>query len=169
MLAEQRGGVRSNVFLAATVNWGTQRLAVRIRNMSPSGALIDGDALPEVGAKVRLLRGSLSAVGSVAWAANGQAGLNFDSKLNVRSWTERVGHSGQQRVDSIVGAVRSGRLPAARAIGPADHSLAVLSSALDQICERLASDPAVMVDLGEEMIKLDIIAEALREHARLEP
>jgi hypothetical protein len=134
--------------------------------MSQSGALIDGAALPAAGVRVRLIRGALTVVGSVAWAANGQAGLRFDAELDVRSWTGRPGHSGQQRVDGIISAVRRGRFEGEIALNdPQPESLALLSAALDQLCERLANDPALSVTHGEELVRLDFIAQSLRRHA----
>lgn len=154
---EMREGARSNVFLSATLNCGNRHAAVRIRNMSRAGALIDGAELPPPGRRFRLTRGTLSVLGSIAWSAGRQAGLMFETEVDVRAWTQRVGHAGQQRVDAIVAAVRSGtQLP------PASHSdqgdtIPVLSAALDQICRRLAEVPAISLEIGEELVKLDSI------------
>lgn len=167
MTGEMRGGGRSNVFLSATLNCGSHRAAVRIRNMSRSGALIDGAELPLPGTRVRLSRGSVSALGSVAWQEKRHAGVKFESEVDVRRWTERMGHAGQERVDTIVAAIRSGAAPIAHE-NPDDlngDSLPILSEALDQVCRRLASMPLVTLEVGEEMIKLDLIAQSLRRHA----
>jgi hypothetical protein len=45
------------------------------------------------------------------------------------------------------------------------ESLPVISAALDQVCERLAKVPGAAVELGEELLKLDTIAQSLRRLA----
>jgi hypothetical protein len=85
---------RSNVFLSATLDTEQASNAVLIRNLSCRGALIEGPIIPRVGAKLRLLRGSLSARGVLAWQGNSQGGINFDDQIDVSLWVERVGHAG---------------------------------------------------------------------------
>ena len=170
MNGEMRGGARSNVFLSATLNCGQQRAPVRIRNMSPAGALVDGAELPVPGTRFRLSRGALSVLGSVAWNTQQHAGLQFETEVDVRAWTGRVGHAGQQRVDSIVAAVRSGtQLPFDVHVDQERDTLSVLSAALDQVCQRFADAPAFSLEMGEDLIKLDAIAQSLRRHVRLAP
>jgi hypothetical protein len=164
---EMRGGARSNVFLSATLNSGNRHAPVRIRNMSRAGALVDGPELPSPGTRFRLSRGHLSVLGTVAWSEQRQAGLNFESDVDVRKWTERVGHAAQQRVDAMIAAVRGGVSHTSdnQELDNGD-TLPVLSAALDQVCRRLAELPAISLEVGEEMIKLDLIAQSLRRHAR---
>ena len=168
--ANNRSEGRSNVFLAATLDSSAGSTSVRIRNLSARGALLDGKTLPPIGTRVRLTRGKLSAVGEVTWAGIGQGGLNFEGTIDVASWVERVGHGGQQRVDGVVAALRgSGRVPPELQGGRSDESLPVLSAALDQVCERLASAPGMTVEFGEDLLKLDTIAQSLRRLASGEP
>src|SRR4051794_32977063 len=56
--SNDRSEGRSNVFLGGTLETEQASNAVRIRNLSYHGALVEGPILPSVGAKVRLLRGS---------------------------------------------------------------------------------------------------------------
>jgi hypothetical protein len=145
---------------------GGNSTPVRIRNISGRGALVDGPWLPPVGTMVRLVRGSLSAAGELAWEGAGQAGINFERGIDVASWVQRAGHSGQHRVDGVVAALRSGAAAALELPHRASReSLAAISVALDGICERLASAPAMSVEVAEELLKLDSIAEALRRAA----
>jgi hypothetical protein len=65
--ANNRSELRSNLFLSAELVVGPAALPVRVRNLSPHGALVDGGSLPPAGASVRLVRGDLSAEGEIAW------------------------------------------------------------------------------------------------------
>ena len=166
MAEENRSGGRSNVFLSATLDCGGRTMPVRIRNVSPRGALVDGKGLPPPGTRVRLLRGRLSALGEIAWETDVQGGLKFDSDVDVASWVQRLGHSGQERVDGVMAALRSGEAPRKFKDEPAaQESLPVISAALDQVCERLAAHPAMSIELGEDLMKLDAIAQSLRRIA----
>jgi hypothetical protein len=163
--ANNRTKPRSNVFLSAVIFVGAVPLPVRVRNLSSQGALLDGGSLPSPGARVRLVRGDLSAEGEVAWQTGGQAGLRFAGEINVNEWVKRVGHPGQQRVDTVIAALRDDVATPANADVVEPPSLARVSQELNEICERLASSPGMTVELGEELVKLDSLAHALRQLA----
>src|SRR5690348_9262024 len=170
MAEENRSRGRSNVFLTATLDCGGRTMPVRIRNLSPRGALVDGRALPPAGTRIRLLRGRLSALGEIAWETQVQGGLKFDSDVDVASWVQRLGNIGQERVDGVIAALRSGEAPPKGKDQPAaGESLPVISAALDQICERLATHPVMSIELGEDLMKLDAIAQSLRRIATGKP
>ena len=163
MTADHRSEGRSNVFLTATLGGVGGQAPVRIRNISPHGALIQGSGLPPVGSKIRLTRGRLSVAGELAWEGSGHAGLNFDSAIVVADWVKRSGHEGQQRVDQIFTALQtSEKVPKALQSEKTSESLAEVSARLDALCERLAYQPNMSLELGEELIKLDAIAQILR-------
>ncbi|MEO8454743.1 MAG: PilZ domain-containing protein [Sphingomicrobium sp.] len=163
---DNRSAGRSNVFLTATLDTGDGSIPVRIRNLSAKGALIDGPALPSAGASVRLLRGRLSAAGELAWEAAGQAGVTFGHEIKVDDWVQRSGHAGQERVDGVISALRrSASLPEELQAVSNIASLASISAALDEVCERVAAMPNMSVELGEELLKLDAIAHSLRRAA----
>lgn len=164
--ADGRSEGRSNVFLTATVHDGAQATPVRIRNISLRGALVDGPELPPVGSRVRLLRGGLSAIGQLAWAGSGQAGVSFERDIDVGEWVKRVEHKGQQRVDRIVAALRGGGEVAGEGEQPSMDSLPAISESLDQLCDQLTKTPALCLDFGEELLKLNDIAQALGRLAR---
>ena len=170
---DNRSQLRSNVFLAASLVAGALPLPVRVRNLSAYGALLDystmvtyggeqldGGSLPPAGARVRLLRGELSADGKVAWTAHGHAGIRFADEIDVGAWVRRLGHPGQQRVDEAVAALRRDRpLPDPEP----SPSLGAIGAELDAICERLAGSPAMTVEFAEELVKLDALARALQQ------
>ncbi|HEV8406290.1 MAG TPA: PilZ domain-containing protein [Sphingomicrobium sp.] len=165
--SDNRSEGRSNVFLTAALETGAGSAPVRIRNLSSVGALVDGTALPPVGAKVSLLRGHLRASGEIVWQEKTNCGIRFDHAINVMDWVQRPGHSGQQRVDGIVSAIRNSN-PVPRELQQpveADESLAAISRELDQICERLARAPSMSIELGEELLRLDALGESLRKLA----
>jgi hypothetical protein len=162
---DNRSEGRSNVFLTALLDAGGGSVAVRIRNLSPKGALIDGTALPTVGAKVRLVRGRLSARGQLTWHADGHAGLQFDGEIDVETWVRRAEHAGQQRVDSVIAGLRQPS-PSDAVQETADSpSLRTISATLDDVCERLAQTEPMSAELAEELIRLDVISQHLRKLA----
>lgn len=160
---EHRSDIRSNVFLTAILLGGVDPQPVRVRNLSPGGAFLDGQEIPPVGASVRLVRGSLAVTGNVAWQSAGHAGLRFAKEIDVGAWVKRVGHSGQRRVDEAVDALRQQQRPTATADAP---SLVRISAELDGICERISASAAMTVEVGEELVRLDALARALQQIAR---
>ena len=162
---------RPNVFLSATLNADGETISVRIRNLSELGALVDGSHLPPAGSRIKLMRGRLAAIGDLAWVGSGQAGLNFDTKIDLDAWVQKLGHSGQQRVDGLIASLRSGgtALPELHEDDSAPDSLPAISAALDQVCEKLALSPAVSIDAAEDLLKLDTIAQSLRRLATGKP
>ena len=162
---DHRTESRANVFLGAVLDSGTGSVPVRVRNISPKGALIEGPILPAPGAIVRLVRGALRATGTLTWEAQNHAGLSFEQPIDVQEWVQRIGHSGQERVDSLVAAIRRGEPVRSPGREPAD-ALAGLSRALDEVCEGLASSADFPPGLGDDLLKLDVIAQSLRDLVR---
>jgi hypothetical protein len=130
--------------------------------MSRNGALLDGGSLPPEGARVRLVRGELSAEGEIAWQREGHAGIRFTGEVEVGAWVKKVGHAGQQRVDNTIAALRRNEPVRIDAQTP---SLARISAELQAICECLAGSPTVTVEFGEELVKLDTLAQRLQQLA----
>ena len=169
-MAESRGGRRSNVFLTATLVMARGTVAVRVRNISARGALLDGSNLPPEGAVVDLRRGSLVAHGQIAWRTDDECGVRFDADVDVASWTKRVEHSGQQAVDEIVALVRRPAVtskvspvpPVSLVHATDEDSLALISADLAEACERLAARPDLVKAFAEDLLKLDAIAQRLR-------
>jgi hypothetical protein len=163
---DNRSEGRSNVFLTASLDTGTGAIAVRIRNIASRGALVEAPGLPPVGAVVTLLRGQLSATGQLAWDGAGQGGISFHEPIHVDSWVKKVGHVGQQRVDRIVATIRETGQPPGDSSGTGGLStLLEISAALDRVSERLSCTPAITIELGEDLVKLDTVAQALRRIA----
>ena len=166
MGSDSRSTDRPNVFLSATLEAGARSIPVRVRNFSRAGAMVEAANLPAAGARVWLKRGNLSAPGSIAWATAGRAGIRFDVSVDLQPWVQRRGHAGQQQADHAVAAICTGA--ATTYVGEAlpPPSLPLLSEALDQICERLATAPGAPAEFTEELLKLDAVAESLRRLAK---
>jgi hypothetical protein len=136
---------------------------VRIRNISKGGALIDGTSLPGEGSRISLRRAHLSVEGEVAWQADDLRGIRFRNEIDVGEWVSLKGHAGQQRIDQTIAAIR--RAEHAETMpepAPAFDSIDSIASALEQICERLASSPELSDEVADEILRLDSITIALR-------
>lgn len=102
-----RHQTRTHLFVAATLYADAGSTPVTIRNMSHSGALIEGIALPDVGERIRLKRGQLQAAGAIAWRVDRKAGVRLEASVHVPDWMSRQLHAGQERVDELVSIVRN--------------------------------------------------------------
>lgn len=165
-MPDNRSEGRSNVFLSARLETAAGVIAVRIRNIASRGVLIEASSLPPVGTHARLVRGQLAATGELAWYGVGQGGINFDEPIDVDAWVRKVGHVGQERVDQVVAAIRDTReVPKDWQSAEGLTTLRQISAALDGVCERLSFTPGMSIELGEKLVMLDTIAQALRRMA----
>lgn len=106
---EARVATRTNICLLAVLKAGDSQQPVKVRNLSTSGALVDGGALPPAGADVNLLRGSLGISGKVVWSENGRCGVMFAERVRVKDWLAKGGvHQDQNRTDKLIAQIRKG-------------------------------------------------------------
>jgi hypothetical protein len=145
---------------------------VRVRNLSPTGALVEGGVLPVPGEAVSLLRGSLRSEGKVVWCNNGRAGLRFDALVTVADWLPKGAHqNGQQRADTIIREIRTDKVaqrqPAIyKEVAPSGVTSADLQSLvrdLDRLSEALAEDDFVIIRHGAKLQVLDAASQALKK------
>ncbi len=80
---ESRREERTHLFVAATLYFADGSCPVHIRNMSPTGALIEGAVLPEIQMPAIMKRGELETNVSLVWKAGRKAGLSFSSTVHV--------------------------------------------------------------------------------------
>jgi PilZ domain-containing protein len=171
---------RSNVMFAATLGVDGAQLAVRVRNLSETGALVEGATLPSPDTRIRLLRNTLSVDGSVVWSSSGRAGLRFTSVIDPRAWikpgaTPPAPSADQAFVDTIQAAARAG-LPAlpARPMPQGDRAkltaampsriveeLAYVRRLVESIGDELVSEPAVVCRHPAALQKFDLAAQIL--------
>jgi hypothetical protein len=161
---------RTNLFVLATLSSASASGHVKIRNMSPSGALIEGPVLPAVGEQLRLSRGASSIKGRIAWCLAGKAGVQFDGRVAVGDWTPG-GNSAQERVDCAVQQVKAGAVLLGadeRCIlqGLGSSDLERLAGALESLSDALADDPAAVARIGTKLQTLDVASQVLRKLAR---
>jgi hypothetical protein len=158
---------RSNIFVMATMYAGGGSTPVRVRNMSPSGALVEAPGLPAVGTSVRLSRGSLTVGCDVMWMGDGKAGLRFSDPVTVNDWIPLGKRgSGQQLIDEIVHRARlGGRAQAAPATVEIADEMVQLRQMLERVGEELASDPAVLTRHGPALQTIDTVIQGLSKVA----
>lgn len=168
---DPRSDPRSHVFLMAVLCVGAANYPVRVRNLSAHGALLEGASLPREKSTFCLKRGSLTAMGEIAWSKGNQCGVQFSGSITVSDWVDRVGPVGQQRIDATIAEYRTGvksqPAPILRSARPDCRSLLELSEILQGISERLAGLPDMSVPVAEELIRLDAAAQKLAEMGRL--
>jgi hypothetical protein len=160
------------MFVLATIAGIDVAGAVRIRNLSPGGALIEGNVLPAVGEPIELRRGSLVARGEIAWHQDGRAGLRFTRHVRVADWMPGANRR-QQRVDGTADRAKPGALAsfdladttATRFARIAPTELMRLASALDDLADKLAAEPRIVDRLGTELQSLDIASQLFRRMA----
>ncbi len=138
--------------------------------MSFNGALVESGVMPEVGALVQLVRGSLIVHGLVVWAVDGRCGLKFSGSVDVQQWRAAPANSEQQRVDDVVSLVKAGAVPLPVApLGEPDRrddapergeeiadDLRRVSELLDDLGGALAGDADVVTRHGTALQNLDI-------------
>ena len=173
--ADARGATRSNLYLAAALYCDGFSCPVKIRNISISGALIEGAAIPAEGSLVQLVRGALIVHGLVAWSREGQCGLKFSGCVDVQQWRASPSNSEQQRVDEIVRLVKAGAVPLPvpplskiaepQEVRDASSDLAAdlgrASKLLENLGGVLASDLEIVTRHGTALQNLDIAMQVL--------
>src|SRR5438309_4668003 len=100
---DRRRASRYEVGLGDGVVSGAGTSSVTIRDLSLTGALIEGEGLPEPGAAVTLTRGSFTVAATLAWADGARAGLTFERPLPAEQLFTIV-HSAQYRPGEGVAA-----------------------------------------------------------------
>jgi len=166
--------------LSATLATERGELAVRVRNLSESGALVEGASLPCVQTNVRLFRNNLSVDGAVVWCSSGRAGLHFTNLIDIERWV-RSGMSApttsvdQARVDQIQAAARAGLpVPSDRSLPTATkdmlvaampsriaEEIAYVRRLIDSIGDEFAGDPAIVCRHAAELQKFDLATQIL--------
>ena len=159
--------IRTNLFLAATLFAGeTGAVPVKVRNLSPGGALIEAATLPSSGSAIRLARGALGVTGAVAWAAGNRCGLSFDGAISVKDWMSPPVNGAQQRIDRAVSQLRSSgttQLVSRRAGGcvTVTDEFQIMAQLMEQLGEALSADGELLVLHHVQLQKIDIVTQML--------
>lgn len=159
--AEDRAAPRTNLLLAATAEVDGRSLPVRIRNLSETGAMVEGAGLPDAGMPLVLMRGDLQVAATVAWAAGGRRGVRFGGPTPVNEWTggkprplDCTGLRDQRRVDAIQAEARADppSLRALRVAEPPAPAPAVAPDLDRRLADELGYVQRLLEGLGDELI-----------------
>jgi len=174
-VSNQRAESRTNLYVMAVLSGPTVSGPVKVRNLSPGGALVEGAVLPAANERVCLRRGALVVSAQVVWCRGDKAGLRFDSHVFIEDWLPQgANRSGQGRVDEIVQHLKTGAaaqiLAATKESGKDDLSTSIdltkLAEELDALAEDLACDKIMVQRHLSRLQTLDIAAQTLRKLAR---
>lgn len=80
--ASRRGAIRSRVLMVAKLATSAREVDVRIRDVSATGARVEGADLPRPGSDVILKRGQFEGFGRIVWSVGKAAGIQFDEALD---------------------------------------------------------------------------------------
>lgn len=128
-LSQQRRSSRSNVMLKASLEKPGASVSVVLRNLSQDGALVKGEALPQVGEKVLFSRQGLCVPSRVAWVHQGHAGICFDSPLYPKELLRHIPEPSGRQAPEIMR--RPGLAP--RPLSPSERSLIETWAAASQL------------------------------------
>jgi hypothetical protein len=152
---EGRRAARSSMYVAAILCRGGESLQVRIRNMSPTGALIEGAFELADDETVHLVRGALSSEAQVVWCSGGRAGVDFAREVEVKRWLAPPTNAEQQRVDALVRLVQAGAVPL-----PVPELEPPAGAAVEQSVQHAE-------DLNGVRTMLGTLSDALADHPRI--
>ena len=171
----KRQAPRTHLFVIATLYCDGGSAPVHIRNLSGQGGLVEAAALPPPGSKILLKRGRLEVRGRIAWKSTRQAGIAFESTVDVADWMARQVSPHQERVDRLMSDVRSSisremdnEAGCSTSLREELAELSALRSDLTRLGEGLTAD-IILVATHPELQLLDIALQRVdRIVARLE-
>lgn len=77
---------RTKMFLSATMELKDSACPVKVRNLSPTGAMIEAREMPNPGTTLMLSRGGLAAAAEVVWSKPEFFGVRFTMDVDVARW-----------------------------------------------------------------------------------
>lgn len=168
----ERSLPRKRLFLSATLCAAGLKATIRVRDLSISGARIEGARLPVAGEAAQLNRGMLTASGTIVWRDSKGCGIRFDEPLDLDQWMPGLAARDQVEVDDMVAAVRSGAAdvlpfpstpialesPVPQRLA---EELAYVARLLDSLGEDLCGEPLIVMRHAEQLQNLDISAQIL--------
>ena len=149
---------------------------MRIRDLSETGALLEGPAFPPVGTIFPLTRLALQIDARVVWLRPPKCGVEFQGQISVPEWVSGKPGAptfGQARVDMIQAAVRAGSPvpsePDATEVPVdldcLDHrigtELLYLQGLLDAMSSEFGSDMDVVGKHGAALQNFDLVSQIL--------
>lgn len=178
-LTEARSYARTNTMLAASLEFDGAQHPVSVRNLSASGAMIDGRHLPLQGLSVVLHRDDHRIPAKVIWTAGNRCGLSFAAHVKVDALIKRTkagegAPAHQARVDAIQRALRENRsvpsfqeteaLVGAAAVGKRlVDEVGYAQRLVEGVSEALSSDGYVLSRYAVVLQQLDEAEQLLRK------
>lgn len=167
---------RSKLLLAGTIESAGMKSPVRIRDLSESGALLEGPAFPLVDTILTLTRLAVQIDARVVWHRPPKCGVEFLGQISIPEWISGKpgpANFGQARVDVIQAAVRAGTpipLDASGGDEPVEldslddrigTELTHMRGLLEAMSSELASDPDVVHRHSAMLQNFDLVGQIL--------
>lgn len=174
---ESRSTQRTNLFVAAVLYSEDGNCAVKVRNLSESGVLVEASTLPPVGTAVRLCRGSLGVCGRIIWQRAGKAGLRLTSTITVADWLPNNKSRHQSHVDELIHRMKaeeetdssnpsSSRLESEAPTIP--QQVSAIAAGVERLANELAADPYVIANHSWKLQQLEGVVQQLRKIVAVE-
>ena len=160
---------RTHLLLGAVLYSKLGSCPVHVRNISETGAMIEGLIVPEQSETLILKRGTLEASATIVWKAGRKAGVAFSSTIFVSDWISKRPSVQQERVDDVIHSFRSGILSregvaceqrVAPTFSMLEAELEALKGYLDELENGLTSD-VVIIATHPEIQLLDVAQQAV--------
>jgi len=165
--------------LAATLEFDGGQHPVSVRNLSTSGALLEGRCLPVGGEDVVLHRDTQSIRGRVVWTSGNRCGVHFSALVSVEGLIKRpkigvAAAAHQSRVDDIQRALRN-KAPVPRfgeteslvglaAVGKrAADEIGYAQRLVETVGEALSNDNYILTRYATVLQQLDEAEQLLRK------
>ena len=161
---------RSRVMLAATLLARGLACNVRIRNVSETGALLEGDVLPDVGTQLILQRGEHEMNATVMWVRGGRCGVRFADLVTVSDW---AGVQPAAQADAL--PLPSSLLPQLAVSDPSDamlprrigEEIAYVQRLIDSIGNELVANPVFVNRYQRALQNFDLASQILGHLSRV--
>jgi hypothetical protein len=119
----RRRAPRTRVLLSCLLITTTDEYRVKLRDVSPTGAMMEGEKLPPAGTDVVLRRGRNDTFATVAWVEGRRGGLQFDEPLEkLEDWARLpmpIGPSAEALPTATMSLVPQPLTPAEQELGRA--------------------------------------------------
>ena len=172
---EQRNARRTSIFLSAHVSYEGGRIPVTLRDISSSGARLQGQVPTPVGSTLTLERGRLAAPAKLAWRTATSAGLKFDVPVTVEDWLLDQAE-GQDRVNRLIDRTRAGAADSPAKLKPPSpiilrerliEEIGFAERLFEALGDSLADDPHVVARFGKQLQSLELGCKILQNVAYL--
>ena len=168
-----RRAPRRGLFLSAILCAGDRSYPIRIRNISKSGAKIEGDRLPHDG-DIEIRRADHLHKAEIVWANGKSRGIRFTRDIELADWIPSLNNSGQQQVDQRIAQARAAPLAPVEAADdslPIDKRVAeemtLASRRLGQTLDKLSEFTPLLARNATELQELEVLQQLLVGLARI--